>query len=240
MNIKDLDKQLSVWIKNLANGDRKSLLARLSSLKSAFPFNEYEYRLMYLLNKSVISFGEYESLRDNYVNTNPYLHLYGIAPRIFGDIWAREHLMDIDTRFKIPTKEIDNKYSGDYDLYLMKNHRLIKIEVKASRAANEKIRGRPETKALRFQSDEPFWMNFQQLKLDTADYFVFIGVWADKIVYWLLTNQEVKNHPLRSHQHRGGVEYQIGITDKNIEQFNKYLVKPKKLVDTILAKITKR
>lgn len=237
MNIKDLDKKLSGWIKSLNQKDRKSLLARLSSLKSAFPFNKYEYRLMYLLSKKVISFQEYEQLRDNYVNANPYLPLYNIAPRRFGDIWAREHLMDIDNHFQLPSKQIDKKYSGEYDLYLFKNKKLIKIEVKASRASNEKIKGSPESKALNFKSKEPYWMNFQQLKLDVADCFVFIGVWTNKILYWVLTNNEVKNHPIISHQHRGGIEYQIGITDKNIKQFDKYLVKPKKLVDTIMAKV---
>lgn len=236
MNLKDLDKKLSRWIKSLNQKNRKSLLARLSSLKSVFPFNEYEYRLMYLLNKKVISFKEYEDLRDNYVNANPYLHLYGIAPRVFGDIWAREHLMDIDHRFQLPSKQIDKKYSGEYDLYLLKNKKLIKIEVKASRAINKKIRGGLESKALSFKSREPYWMNFQQLKLDIADYFVFIGVWTDKILYWMLTNKEVKTHPTISHQHRGGIEYQIGITEKNLNQFDKYLVGPSRLVETIITK----
>lgn len=240
MDIRNLDKKLSKWTKSLNQKDKKSLLARLSSLKSVFPFNEYEYRLMYLLNKKVISFQEYENLRNNYVNANPYLHVYNIAPRIFGDIWAREHLMDIDHRFQLPSKQIDKKYSGEYDLYLLKNKKLIKIEVKTSRASNKKIRGSPESKALSFKSREPFWMNFQQLKLDIADCFVFIGVWADKILYWVLTNKEVKTHPIISHQHRGGIEYQIGITEKNIKQFDKYLVKPNNLIDVILARVIKK
>ncbi len=94
-----------------------------------------------------------------------------------------------------------------------------------------------ETKALSFESNEPYWMNFQQIKLDIADIFVFIGVWVDKILYWVLTNDEVKKHPIRSHQYRGGIEYQIGITDKNFESFNEFLVDPNKLVDIIINKI---
>ena len=80
-------------------------------------------------------------------------------------------------------------------------------------------------------------MNFQQLKLDIADIFVFIGVWVDKMSYWVLTNKEVKQHPIRSHQHRGGIEYQIGITDKNIDKFKKFLVKPNRLANVIKSKI---
>lgn len=237
MDKKDLDKKLDEWIKDLLQEDRKALLARLSSLRSVFPFNEYEYRLMYLLDKKIITFYEYELLRNAYMNANPYLHLYSIAPRIFGEIWAQQHLIDIDSRFKKPSKNTDKNYSGDYDLYLENGKKFIKIEVKASRAINTKIRGGLETKALGFKSEEHYWMNFQQIKLNMVDIFVFIGVWVDKIIYWVLTNKEVKGHPTRSHQHRGGIEYQIGITDKNFNKFKKFLVRPRQLVDVIKAKV---
>lgn len=239
MDKKALDNKLNRWIKDLPQTDRKHLLARLSGLKSVYPFNEYEYRLMFLLNKKVISFGEYETLRDAYVNADSYLHLYNISPRIFGGIWAQQHLIDIDPQFREPSREIDKTYTGDYDLYLKDKRGIIKIEVKASRAANKKIRAGLETKALSFKSKEPFWMNFQQLKPDAADCFIFIGVWINKILYWALTRKEVKSHPVISHQHRGGVEYQIGITDKNINDFKKFLVSPNQLVDVIRSKVKK-
>lgn len=238
MHLKELDKQLSLWIQGLNKKDRNFLLARLSSLKSAYPFNEYEYRLMFLLNKKIISFKDYENLRNNYLKENPYLELYKIAPRIFGDIWAQKHLMDIDNRFQKPSKEVDPDYQGEYDLYLLKNKKkIVKIEVKACRAINTKIRGGLEDTALSSKSKAPFWMNFQQLKLDITDAFVFIGVWTDKILYWFLTNEEVKKHPVRSHQHRGGIEFQIGIRDTNIKQFKKYLVKPTRIVTAIKKKV---
>lgn len=237
MDKKKLDKKLEEWIKKLPQEDRKFLLAHLSSLKSIYPFNEYEYRLMYLLDKQVITFKEYENLRDAYVNANPYLNLYNISPRVFGEIWAQQHLIDVDSRFKKPSKEIDKKYSGDYDLYLQDGRKVIKVEVKASRAINTKIRGGLETKALSFESKEPYWMNFQQLKLNMADVFVFVGVWIDTILYWVLTNKEVEKHPTRSHQHRGGIEFQIGVTERNFSEFEKFLVKQEKLVELIKSKV---
>lgn len=79
-------------------------------------------------------------------------------------------------------------------------------------------------------------MNFQQLKLNICDIFIFIGVWTDKIKYWVLTNEEVKLNPYISHQHRGGVEYQIGITEKNISKFDKYLKTHDNLAEYILSK----
>lgn len=240
MNIKDLDKKLSLWAEKLAKGNKKSLLARLADLKSVFPFNEYEYRLMFLLNKGIINFKEYENLRNDYVKQNPYLKLYGFAPRIFGEVWVHKHLMDIDERFEKPSKDIDPKYQGEYDLYIPGDKKIVKVEVKASRAINTKVRGNLQEKALDSKSKAPFWMNFQQIKLDIADVFVFVGVWTNKILYWVFTNKEVKTHPIISHQHRGGIEYQIGITDKNINEFKKYSAEPTKIVDTILNKTLKK
>ena len=71
MDKDSLDKKLNEWIKELPQDDRKFLLAHLSSLKSIYPFNEYEYRLMYLLDKKIITFEEYKKLREDYVNANP-------------------------------------------------------------------------------------------------------------------------------------------------------------------------
>ena len=240
MDIKDLDKKLSLWAEKLAKGDRRALLARLAGLKSVFPFNEYEYRLMFLLNKEVINFKEYENLRNNYVKQNPYLDLYGLAPRIFGEVWVQQHLMDIDERFEKPSIDVFSNYQGEYDLYIPQDKKITKIEVKASRAINTKVRGHLQEKALNFQSIAPFWMNFQQIKLDIADAFIFVGVWTDKILYWVFTNDEVKTHPIISHQHRGGIEYQIGIKDNNINEFKKYSVNPTEIVDTILNKTLKK
>jgi len=79
-------------------------------------------------------------------------------------------------------------------------------------------------------------MNYQQIKVDMADAFVFIGVWIDRIVYWALSKEEVKKNRYLSPQHRGGIEYQIGITNKNITEFDIYRVEPNELGDVILKK----
>jgi hypothetical protein len=79
-------------------------------------------------------------------------------------------------------------------------------------------------------------MNYQQLKLDICDVFVFIGVWADKLVYWVMSNSEAKNNRYLSHQHRGGIEYQIGITHKNITEFDKYRVEAMDVAKTVIEK----
>jgi len=232
MDIKQLKDYLDSLAESLKNSDRKLFNARLKSLMSVFPFNEYEYTLMFLLNKKVIKFREYEKLRNEYVSSNRYLDLYGLAPRIFGEIWGHEHIKDLDKTFMKPDKSIDPDYDGQYDLWINN----VRVEVKAARAINTKKRGSLVSTALRYDSSEPFWMNFQQIKLDICDVFTFLGVWADQIVYWLFSNDEVKNNKYLSHQHRGGIEYQIGITDKNIRDFDEYRVNPSEIGKRVIEK----
>jgi hypothetical protein len=223
--LKDYEKQLSPKLKEELN-------EKLKLSVEAYPFNEYEFRLTFLQEHKIIPFTEYERIRQKYIFSNKFLELYGLSPRVFGQIWGETHIREIDLRFKKANKLLDNNYSGEYDLWLEGK----KIEVKACRAIDTKIRGSLISKALEFESTKTFWMNFQQLKLDICDVFIFIGVWTEVIKYWVLTNEEVKANPYISHQHRGGVEYQIGITEKNISELDKYLVTPPMLVEYILLK----
>lgn len=232
MDIDELKNYLDLLVESLKNGDRKLLNARLNGLVSAFPFNEYEYILMFLLDRKIIDFKDYEKLRNDYVSTNKYLELFGLAPRVFGEIWAHEHIIDLDRRFVRPSKSIDSSYEGEYDLRIDD----IKVEVKACRAINTKRRGSLLSKALRYGSSEPFWMNYQQLKAEACDVFVFIGVWIDQIIYWVLSSDEVKSNKYLSHQHRGGIEYQIGITDRNIWDFDEFKVEPSKIAKKVIEK----
>jgi hypothetical protein len=186
----------------LKNDDKRLLQARLQGLVSVFPFNEYEYIITFLIGRGVLTFAEYEKLRENYVSSNRYLDLFSLAPRVFVQIWGEKHLMDLDERFQKPDKTLDPRFDGDYDLWLDG----VRVEVKAARAIHTKERGSLVSKALYWRSEGPFWMNYQQLKVDICDVFVFIGVWVDKLVYWVLSNDEVKNNRYLSHQHRGGIE----------------------------------
>lgn len=231
MDLKQLKEHLQKLSGSLNSKSRKLLKVRLRSLISVFPFNEYEYILMFLLDKKVISFSEYERLRKDYVSTNRYAELYGLAPRIFGEMW-HENIMELDSRFKKPDKSLDPDYEGQYDLWIDG----VRVEVKACRAINTKKRGNLVEKALRYGSEEPFWINFQQIKADMADIFIFIGVWLDKIVYWVLSNKEVKENKYYSPQHRGGIEYQIGVTDRNVSEFDTYIADPKELGDIVIKK----
>jgi len=231
MNPHELRQYLDHLCASLAPEERDVLEARLQGLVSVFPFNEYEFILMFLRDREVISFGDYEKLRDSYVSTNRYLDLYSLAPRVFGQIWGEKHVMDLDPRFRKPEKSLDARYDGEYDLWIEG----VRVEVKSSRAVRAQEPGSLVSKALRYGSNDPFWMNFQQLKLDVCDVFILVGVWVDQIVYWVMSNEDVRKSKYLSHQHRGGVEYQIGITEKNLREFDRFRVTPDRLADAVLA-----
>ena len=235
MDLSRLKAELESLAESLGKEQKRVLSARLTGLASVFPFSEYEYMLMFLLDRKVVDFEQYEKLRSDYVATNHFLELFGLAPRIFGEIWAHGHLQDIDSRFRKPDKSLDPTYGGEYDLWLEG----VKVEIKAARAINTQKRGSLSSKALSVGSSEPFWMNFQQIKPDAAQVFIFIGVWVDSIVYWVLSRGEIRKNQYLSHQHRGGIEYQIGITDRNIGQFDEFRVDPTRLAQTVLAKASR-
>ena len=234
MDLSQLKTKLESLAESLSKEQKRVLSARLAGLASVFPFSEYEYMLMFLLDRKVVDFEQYEKLRSDYVATNRFLELFGLAPRIFGEIWAHGHLQDLDSRFRKPDKSLDPTYSGEYDLWFED----VKVEVKAARAINTRERGSLSSKALSVGSPAPFWMNFQQIKPDAAQVFVFIGVWVDSIVYWVLSRGEIRENQHLSHQHRGGIEYQIGITDRNISQFDEFRVDPAQLAQTVIAKVS--
>ncbi|MCK4627094.1 MAG: hypothetical protein KAV00_17410 [Phycisphaerae bacterium] len=230
MTQQQLRDYLDRFIESLDQLDQEFLEARLRGLVSVFPFNEYEYILIFLRDRSALTFDDYEKLRNDYVSSNRYLELYGLAPRIFGQIWGEQHLRDLDPRFKKADNSLDPHYEGQYDLWIEG----VRVEVKSARGIDTKKRGNLVSKALRSDSQRPFWMNFQQLKLDICDVFVFMGVWVDQIAYWVLSNDQIKKNRYLSHQHRGGVEYQIGVTDKNIDDFDKYCVTPTEIADVVI------
>ncbi|MGQ9701481.1 MAG: hypothetical protein ACUVQT_03380 [bacterium] len=55
-----------------------------------------------------------------------------------------------------------------------------------------------------------------------------------------MSRKEIKENKYLSLQHRGGIEYQIGITHKNISEFDIYRVEPQKLGEIVIRKGKKK
>lgn len=205
--------------------DLNRLLNLVEHDSSIFPFNEYELLLFSMLSEGGITYDDYTLIRAEYIARNPNLWIFEIsAPRTFGEKYGQTLLLSISKNLKAPNKALDPDYTGEYDLLLDR----IKIEVKASRATDRDTGSDVPLykKALSSDTKKDFLMNFQQLKPQCCDVFVWIAVYRDSTTIWVMNSDEVKNHEDYSHgQHRGnkGNEGQLHITSKNINSLDKYI-----------------
>lgn len=248
-----LTEELDKFIERLENA--QNFEEELEELKSVYPFNKYEYIISTLLSQDKLTFEEYLTIRNEYIDRNLYLFLFEMAPRTFGDTWGLSQVCSIDPDFKRPSNKSDENYDKEYDLYLdwvddKANRHYIRIEVKASRAND---RGRKTdsliSKAIASDSNRPFLMNFQQQKPKCCDVFIWIAVYRDKIKYWVINSNEVQTNKYLTPQHRNALtaerskdykkediyEGQIMVTDENISYFDNYLTLGKELKEAVIA-----
>lgn len=233
--MEQLKDKLQELLQELETEKRDQILQRLDDLISVYPFNEYEFLISSLMGYGRIALDDYHELRDDYIARNLYMYVFEIsAPRGFGEAWAQGHLKEIVPELIKPTRKLDKTYSGQYDFILDEK---IRIEVKASRAVDFDSREALYVKALSSDSKKRFDMNFQQVKPDCCDVFIWVGVWRDVIRYWILSSNEVANNKYYSPgQHRGNAgEGQIHLKDGNISEFSGYAAKPRELLDRIRA-----
>ena len=225
-----LEEELEALLSALP--DEEEFRIKLKSLVSVYPFNEYEFIISTLIGMDILSLNEYYRLRDQYLERNYFLYVFEIsAPRKFGESWAQGQLKSLVPELEKPSKNTDPDYSGQYDFYFES----IRIEVKASRAVDADSEEPLYVKALASDSQKRFWMNFQQIKPDLCDVFVWVAVWRDVIRYWVLSSHEVKtNEHYSKGQHRGNVgEGQLHVRDDNIGDFDRFEIPPNKLADGI-------
>jgi hypothetical protein len=221
-----LQEELDRLVTQLPNAE--AFRRSLETLVSVYPFNEYEYMIAALLAAGKLTHDDYVGLRDAYIGRNKILRLFEIGPTAFGTTWAWGHLKGLVPELQEPSKKLDPSFSGEYDLLL---DGTIKIEVKASRAVDSDSDEPLYVKALASNSPKRFDMNFQQIKPDCCDVFVWVGVWLDVIRYWVLASKEVaSNQYYSTGQHKGNVgEGQLHLKDDNIATFAAYEAKPNEL-----------
>ena len=202
--------------------DLGRILEAIEQDEAIFPFNEYEHLICMLMKAGVLTYEEYASIRMEYITKNPNLWIFEItAPRVFGEKFAQTYVSGKSVQIKQAHKDLDPNFSGEYDLWLNGT----KIEVKASRAVDAQSSEPLYLKALSRKTNKTFCMNFQQLKPQCCDVFVWLGVFRDEIVTWVIGSEELKTHPLYAAcQHRGnkGNEGQLHIRNNNIAMFDQY------------------
>lgn len=201
--------------------------------RAIFPFNEYEHLICNLIEANGLTYDDYFEIRTEYISENPNLWIFEIsAPRGFGEKFAQTYVQGKCSILQRASKKIDPNFSGEYDLWLDG----IKIEVKASRAVDANSDEPLYIKALSRDSHKPFLMNFQQLKPQCCDIFIWVAVFRDEIVLWIINSQEVASHPLFSKgQHRGnkGNEGQLHIKHDNISALDNYELRGDNLEELI-------
>ena len=218
---------------NGSNEDLEKVLAIVEEDQAIFPFNEYEHLICNLIEKGGLSYDQYLDIRTEYISENPNLWVFEIsAPRGFGEKFAQTYVQGKCSKLKKPSKKLDPNYSGEYDLWLDG----ITIEVKASRAVDGDSDEPLYMKALSRDTKKRFLMNFQQLKPQCCDVFIWVAVFRDEIVLWVMSSSEVQNHTLFSKgQHRGnkGNEGQLHIKHDNIHQLSDYVLEGDNLEQAI-------
>lgn len=230
---------------------------------SKYPFNRYTNIFSVLLKKGALSYEEYMRIRDEYFDRNPYLDLFEMAPRTFGQTWGEDWLLSKKKNY-LTTPPPKAGYISQFDLWLPLQHgKGIKIEVKSSRVVAfgderppvEKAYKKPKNKSA--IEELPFEMNFQQLKPSCCDVFIWMAVWLDAIDIWVIPSSKIKmrdkNTPRRKRddsivsddgtlymgsQHQGGKggktpEGQIFVTNHHYKDLDRYRVTIDKLIDTI-------
>ncbi len=224
---------------NCTKEEKRKLSSLIDRDTTGYPFNPYELAICFAINKGWMTYRQYVILRNKYLRKNKNLSLFEIsAPRKFGETFAQDYLIE-KSNFKLQkaTKDLDPYFDDEYDLYMEE----IKIEVKASRAVDRASKKPLYMKALYTDTDKNFNMNFQQLKPQCCDVFIWLGIFRDDIMIWVLSSKTVQEHELFSGgQHRGnkGNEGQLHIQDSNIKDFDKYLLGNKEL-DRAIRKANK-
>lgn len=241
-------KELQEKVFNLlrASADAKTY-EDIKAKKEAPPFSAVNHAMAYLLSQGKISYVDYQSFNDDYVQRNSknrYLYLFEMAPRTFGQTWGEEHIRKLFPSFERATKS-NLKYAypsfdGEFDLW----YKGIRVEVKACRANSDKTKGSLSSRAYTHEEakEAKFKYHYQQLKPSCCDVFIWIGACRDELIYWVLSSKELLDTGKLGPQHRnentgnstGRVfEGQVFMTEEELKSF---LVAEEDILDCVVNK----
>ena len=240
--MKELTSKLEQLVKN-TNGDQATIKNILQE-KTLYPFSTESKLLAYFLSIGELNFSDYTNINNEYNSRNKYLDLFDMAPRTFGQTWGEQHIHSLIPAFTKATKEslssLLPNFDGEFDLW----YKGIRIEVKACRANNKKTSNSLASRAY-LHSEAAlanFKYHFQQLKPSCCDIFIFIGACRDKLLYWILTSDELKQTGKLGPQHRNEqtgknknvFEGQVFMTEDELKPF---AVSEKDILETICKKM---
>ena len=238
----------------------------------SYPFSYYAQLVIYLVSKGILSYDEYKTMLNDFTMRNPYLFAFEMAPRTFGETWLEKRLLNIfpvvkkkglekATKVKVTGGKktlpafpdykdpLGKPFTSQFDFICHNGINRYKVEVKACRAIagsdNNHHDSNVASRAYTYKSakDNKYQFHFQQIKPGFCDIFIFVGVCTDKILYWILTAEEVRNAGGLSPQHpTSGIKdiYDAkfeGQVYKTMDDYKPYLVDEKKILKTIIKKL---
>ena len=251
--LKQIKKQL-VWIEKYIPEDFDIKDYEKLLEKSVYPFNFYEFVISYLLWNWFISFDKYLELREDYMLKNKHLDKFEMAWKKVGK-FMEDLLLEWNFGLEKPSKDIDESFSQQtsYDAYMdLENWNIIRVEIKAARFTDRNMKTNnlmekaiyynqvfDEEWNLQENIDVNFWLNFQQLKPELADIFIFAWIFRDEIVYWVFTSEEIKEFWIDwMHSWNKWYEWQLHMKPNNIGDYMNYMATKDKLKKIIIEKFT--
>lgn len=237
---------LETIVTRLSTMEKDEMMNKLIDLTSVYPFSDYEFVISQLIWMRMMSVSEYENMREQYIQRNYYLHTYEMA---WKSVWTRAEQLIISWWhwLKKPSKNIDVNYwqQTSYDAYMNYWDTIIRVEIKASRVTESwNDVDIFIDKALFSDTNKSFWMNFQQLKPQYCDVFIFIAIFRDKLKYRIISSDEVKNYwsdlwdngkfSKWQHSWNSWNEWQLHIRETNINDFDKYLTNVDDIKESII------
>lgn len=229
---REFENHLNALRSELKDKSDESKERTIKALTAFLSVKEYERIITILKDENILTVQQYEMSKKNYMVSNKYLMYYGIGSRIFGEIWAIQQLKSLDSRFKEPSIALDPTYCGEYDLLFEG----AKIGAKACRAVNLNEEGDRFAKAMHYDLKKFFVLHFRQLRIESCDFLILIGVWMDQLVYWVLPYTEIKENKYFIKYEGEAEESLLVINDKNISEFAKFRVEQSEVADFIRNK----
>jgi hypothetical protein len=177
--------------------EKQEMIEKLRTLTIIYPFSEYEFIISTLLGLQKMSLDEYGAMKEAYVLRNAHLDKFQMAGKSVGKR-AEDLMIEGGYGLQRPSKRIDPNYSQQtsYDAVMLYKDHLIRIEIKAARVTESRNDEDFFVDKALFSTDQGklFWLNFQQLKPQYCDVFIFIAIYRDKLVHWILSSDEVREY----------------------------------------------
>lgn len=228
--------------------------------------------IAYLISIGELSYEQYMDMYDAFKERNPYIKTFEMAPRTFGETWLEGRILNQFPAYNPPENNVglikakkkevnraipdyrdplNKEFSSQFDFICFNGNEKYKVEVKACRANSEDPIDCFESSSLSSRAysyeealESGFKFHFQQIKPGFCDVFIFAGVCTNRILYWILTPDELLQEGGLSPQHPTS-----GISDINdsrfegqvykcIQDYQNYLVEENEILGTIIRKLS--